>query len=58
LFSGRGNDASSWAKVAEGKPLSSRPAALTFWYEYDAYTDTDMFSAEIIIKTQDGTVLA
>lgn len=58
LFSGRGNDASSWAKVAEGKPLSSRPAALTFWYEYDAYTDSDMFSAEIIIKTQDGTVLA
>ena len=58
LFSGRGNDASSWAKVAEGRPLSSRPAALTFWYEYDAYTETDMFSAEIIIKTQEGTVLA
>lgn len=43
---------------SEGRSLPSRPAALTFWYEYDTYNDTDKFSAEIIMKAQDGTVLA
>ena len=31
---------------------------MTFWYEYEPHSSSDAFSAEVIVKAQDGTVLA
>lgn len=61
LFIGRGNDASdgdSWSHITDGHSFPSRPSSLTFWYEYEPYTSGDSFSADIVLKAADGTILA
>lgn len=59
LFLGKGNDGSngSWAKTADGHSFASRPASLTFWYEYVSYTASHTFSAEVAVLAADGTVI-
>ena len=60
LFIGKGNEAKGLDPLVitrDGHAFSSRPASMTFWYEYVPYTASDAFSAEISIKSSDGTVL-
>ena len=60
LFIGKGNEAkelNSLGIIRDGHAFSSRPSSMTFWYEYIPYTASDAFSAEISIKSSDGTVL-
>ncbi len=61
LFLGRGDGASNlntFNRVTDGHAFGSRPSSMTFWYEYDPHSSSDTFSAEVIVKAQDGTVLA
>lgn len=59
LFLGRGNegDDGSWQKVSDGHAFTSRPTAVTFWYEYVPYSSSDRFGFEVTVKAADGTVL-
>jgi hypothetical protein len=59
LFLGKGNDGSNggWGKSADGHSFSSRPASLTFWYEYAPYTESHKFSAEVTVLAADNTVI-
>lgn len=61
LFLGRGNEATNlntFTRNTDGHSFPSRPSSMTFWYEYEPHSSSDAFSAEIIVKAQDGTVLA
>lgn len=61
LFIGRGDEAkelNTFNRITDGHAFSSRPSSMTFWYEYVPYTSSDAFSAEISVKSSDGTVLA
>ena len=59
LFLGKGNDGSDggWSKTTDGHSFSSRPASLTFWYEYAPYTSSHTFSAEVSVLAADNTVI-
>lgn len=60
LFIGKGNDGSDgdWAKISEGHSFNSRPESVTFWYEYEPYTSSHTFSAEVSVLASDDTVIA
>ena len=61
LFIGTGNNADgsgTWNKVSEGHSFFSRPESFSFWYEYDAYSDSDKFSVMVELRASDGTILA
>lgn len=59
LFLGRGNDGDNggWKKVSDGHAFQSRPAAVSFWYEYLPYSGSDKFGFDVTVKAADGTVL-
>ena len=59
LFIGKGNDGSDgdWSKTNDGHSFSSRPASMTFWYEYAPYTSSHTFSAEVSVLAADNTVI-
>lgn len=58
LLIGKGNDGSygGWSRSSTGHSFPSRPASVTFWYEYIPY-ETDACQAEIQVIAADGTVI-
>ena len=59
LFLGKGNDGSNgdWSKTSDGHAFNSRPASMTFWYEYAPYTSSHTFLAEVSVLAADDTVI-
>lgn len=56
LFIGDANESGSI--ISRGHAFTSRPSALSFWYQYLPYSDSDSFSAEVKILASDGSVIA
>lgn len=56
LFIGEAD--SNGAKVSSGHAFQSRPSAVTFWYQFSAYSSDDRFGVEVSVNASDGTVLA
>lgn len=45
-------------RVSTGHTFPSRPSAVTFWYQFSAYSSDDRFGVEVAVNSADGTVLA
>ena len=45
-------------KVSSGHAFSSRPSAISFWYQFEAYKDSDRFGVDASISDKDGNVIA
>ena len=56
LFIGDAN--SNGNKVSSGHSFTSRPSAISFWYQFEAYKDSDRFGVDVNISDKSGNIIA
>lgn len=53
-----GDADSNGNKVSSGHAFTSRPSAVSFWYQFDAHSDSDRFGVEASIADASGNTIA
>lgn len=53
-----GDADSNGNKVSSGHAFSSRPSAISFWYQFEAYEDSDRFGVEANISDESKHIIA
>ena len=53
-----GDADSNGNKVSSGHSFTSRPSAISFWYQFEAYKDSDRFGVDVNISDKSGNIIA
>ena len=53
-----GDADSNGNKVSSGHSFTSRPSAISFWYQFEAYKDSDRFGVDANISDESGNIIA